>query len=99
MGVRGSQQPVAIAVEAGQRCHPAGEVAAREPGCEQFATVLDPAGTINVVRQDAVDARGPGDLVERAIGVDVELDPATDRGEHQAGCAEVKHQRVDGAAC
>ena len=92
--VAGVDQPVAIAVEGGERRQPAGMAAAGEIGREDLGAVVDGAGAVDVERQDAVLARGPGDLVGDAVAVDVEGDAVGEAGEREARRAEVEDDGV-----
>ena len=65
---------VSVAVEARQRREAAGVVSAGKVGREKLGAIFDRARTIHIVREEAIVACGPCDLIFDAVAVDVEGD-------------------------
>ena len=70
-------------------------LAAREGRREDLGAVVDQAVAVDVERQDAILAHGPGHLVEQPVGIDVERDAIVKAGKFEARVAEVEDERVN----
>jgi hypothetical protein len=92
--VVGIDLAVMVAVERRQRGQAIDIGAAGKVRREDLAAIVDRPVAIHVIGQDAIGARGPGDLVLVTVGVDVEGDTVVECGQGNAVVVEVEDDGV-----
>lgn len=89
---------VSVGVQARQRREAAGVVSAGKVGREKLGAIFDRARTIHIVREEAIVACGPCDLIFGAVAVDVEGGAIGYRCKRNARRAQIENNGVNSGA-